>query len=224
MMDNSDDGRRDFMLREYENLPALIAHWDSHFWQKSQWFFAVESVLLAAVGVAFKDTFLSAVTATRPAFLFLIASCVFNFWICYVWFRTNRSNREFLGPLLKRARDIEEAILKDETGTFSAQRKSLTSPESERHSSHRWENHLPSGFALAWAAALLAVGLYSDSFCVALGTLTVSLVAVLLLEYYHPSVKSNVMRTHAATLANNGLRRIFGPARCSLALSAQPNR
>jgi hypothetical protein len=182
----SDKPVLDFRCREYQNLPALIAHWDTHFWQKSQWFFAVESVLLGAVGVAFKDTFLSGVAPTRPAFLLLVASCVFNFWICYVWFRTNRSNREFLGPLLERARKIEAAILEDNTGTFSAQRESLTSPEHVRHSSHRWENHLPSGFALAWAAVLLAAALYGDRFCLALGTLALSLVALLLLEHFHP--------------------------------------
>ncbi len=186
MTDISDKSRLDFMCREYANLPALIAHWDAHFWKKSQWFFAVESVLLAAVGVAFKDTFLSGVAPARAAFLFLVASCVFNFWICYVWFRTNRSNREFLGPLLQRARAIEAAILENDTGTFSAQRKSLASPKNERHSSHRWENHLPSGFALAWAAALLAAALYSDRFCLALSMLTLSLVALLLLEHFHP--------------------------------------
>jgi hypothetical protein len=91
-----------------------------------------------------------------------------------------------LGPLLQRARDIETAILGDNAGTFSAQQKSLTLSAHERHSSHRWENHLPSGFALAWAAALLAAALYDHRLCLALSTLTLSLVALLLLEHFHP--------------------------------------
>ena len=186
MTDTSDKPGLDFRCREYGNLPALIAHWDGHFWQKSQWFFAVESVLLAAVGVGFKETFLSGVPPARPAFLLLVASCVFNFWICYGWFRTSRSNREYLSPILKRARAIEAAILEDDTGTFSAQQKSLNLPEHERHSSNRWETHLPSGFALVWAAALLAAAVYGDRLCLALSILFLSLVALLLIEHFHP--------------------------------------
>ena len=187
MTDTSDRPGLDFKCREYENLPALIAHWDGQFWQQSQWFFGVESVLLGAVGVALKDTFLSGAAPSRPAFLLLVSFCVFNFWICYVWFRTNRSNREYLDPLLRRARAIEAAILENnDTGTFSAQQGSLTLPEHERHSAHRWVIHLPSGFALAWAAALLAAALYGHRFCLALSTLTLSLVALLLLEHFVP--------------------------------------
>ena len=186
MSDSSERAKLDFRRREYTNLPALIAHWDTHFWQKSQWFFAVESVLLAAVGIAFKDTFLAGEAPKKQAFLVLVGACVFNFWLCYVWFRTNRSNREFLGPLLVRARDIEKAILGDDTGTFSAQRQSLISAKHERHSSHRWENHLPSGFAAAWMAALLAATWYIGRFRFALGGLAFSLLVLLLIERFHP--------------------------------------
>jgi hypothetical protein len=91
-----------------------------------------------------------------------------------------------LDPLLRRACEIEKAILENDIGTFSAQKKSLALPEHERHSSKRWETHLPSGFALAWAVALLAAALYGGRFCLALSTLTVSLVALLLLERFHP--------------------------------------
>jgi hypothetical protein len=185
-MNTSEKPEVDFWRLEYENLPALIAHWDAHFWQKSQWFFAVESALLGAVGFALKDTFLSGVAPARPTLLFLVAACVFNFWICYVWFRTNRTNREYLDPLLERGREIEAAHLKDEIGTFSAQKRFQTLPKHRRHSSRRWEKHLPSGFALAWAALLLAAALYSNRFWLALGTLSLSLVVLLLLERFHP--------------------------------------
>lgn len=183
MMDTPNKSQLDFMCQEYENFPALIAHWDSHFWNKSQWFFAAESVLLGAVGYAFKDAFLSGIAPARPAFIFLVAACVFNFWICYVWFRTNRSNREYLGTLLPRARAIEEAILGDKTGTFSTQRESLH----QRHSSSRWEIHLPSGFALAWVLALITAARFCRFyFCWALITLALSLIALLLIERFHP--------------------------------------
>ena len=53
-----------FMESEYKNLSALITHWDSHFWQKSQFFFTVEAALLAGVGVAFKKV----LSQVRPRF------------------------------------------------------------------------------------------------------------------------------------------------------------
>jgi hypothetical protein len=160
--------RRDFLLREYENLPQLIAHWDAHFWQKSQFFFAVESLLLAAVAVAFRQTFLKGAPPTLQEFRALIGLSVFNFWLCYVWFRTNRSNREFLGPLLTRARAIERALAAgsdfktaEDRPTFTVQWQSLREPPRDRHSSHWWENHLPTGFALSWVAALVTAAYFS---------------------------------------------------------------
>lgn len=185
MSDNSDP-RLEFKRLEYSNLPALIAHWDAHFWHKSQWFFGVESLILAAVGIAFKDTFLDGFAPKRPGFFFLVGSCVFNFWICYVWFRTNRANREFLTPLLHRAREIETEFLKNEMGTFSAQQNSLTGWKHAQHSSHQWENHLPSGFALAWAVGLLVAALHGDHLDWALGTLMLVFLVVLLFECFHP--------------------------------------
>jgi hypothetical protein len=177
------------MCREYESLPALIAIWGNLSWQKSQFFFAVESVFLAGIGVALKDTFVEGKAPAPAAFLMLVGACVFNFWICYVWFRTNRSNREYLNPLLQRAQEIEVALLNDKAdkATFSAQSRSLREPERKRHSSERWERHLPTGFAAAWAAALLAAAAHGPYCGWALGTLVPSLLALLLFELFHPS-------------------------------------
>jgi hypothetical protein len=176
----------EFIRAEYSSLPALIAHWDGHFWQKSQFFFAVESVMLAAIGVAFEKVFLEGAPLSRPGYWVLIFACFFNFWLCYVWFRTNRSNREFLGPLFKRARDIERLPLEDDDGTFTAQHCSLNAPEHVRHSAHRWENHLPTGFALAWSAALVAGGFHSERWVGSLVALGVALIALRVIERVHP--------------------------------------
>jgi hypothetical protein len=188
--------RRDFLLREYANLPQLIAHWDAHFWQKSQFFFAVESLLLAAVAVGFRQTFLEGEPPSLQKFHDLVALSVFNFWLCYVWFRTNRSNREFLGPLLRRARAIECALaalskskdgLPEDQPTFTAQWQSLHEPRRDRHSSHWWENHLPTGFALSWVVVLITVASSShERLCWTLLTVLLALLTLVLVEVLHP--------------------------------------
>jgi len=188
MTNACDDPSHQFMCREYEHLPALIALWGGLSWQKTQFFFGVESVFLAGIGVALKETFIEGRVPAHPAFLMLMGASVFNFWICYVWFRTNRSNREYLNPLLQRACEIEVALL-NETATFSVQRKSLRAPERKRHSSEWWERHLPTGFAIAWAATLLAAASHGPYWGWALTTLLPSLLALLLFERCHPSRK-----------------------------------
>ena len=55
-----------------------------------------------------------------------------------------------------------------------------------RHSSHLWENHLPSGFAFAWEAGLIAAASYGDRLGVAVTVLTGSLIALGLVEAFHP--------------------------------------
>ena len=186
MTNPCDDPAHHLMCREYDNLPALIALWGGLSWQKNQFFFGVESVLLAGIGVVLKDTFVYGNAPPPPAFQMLMGASVFNFWICYVWFRTNRSNRNYLSPLLLRARELEVALLND-TATFSAQLKYLLEPTRKRQTSERWERHLPTGFAVAWAAALLAAASHGPFWGLAFSTLLPSLLALVLFERFHPS-------------------------------------
>ena len=190
------DHQRDFLLREYQNLPQLIAHWDAHFWQKSMFFFAVESLLLTAMAFTFREIFLKGVPPTIQEFHCLIGLSLFNFWLCYVWFRTNRSNREFLDPLLTRARVIEHALAAssdvktaEDRQTFTVQWQSLCEPPRDRHSSRRWENHLPTGFALSWVAALVTVAYISPerlNLCCAMCTVLLAVLTLVLVEVFHP--------------------------------------
>lgn len=185
-METPEELRLNFMRQEYENLPALIALYGSLQWQKSQWFFAVESLQLGGIGYVFKNTILSGIAPSRSALLLLAAACIFNFWICYVWFRTSRTTRKYLSPLLLRGGEIEAAILKDPKGTFSSQKTYLNSAKYERHSSSAWEVHLPSGIAFVWAAALLASTTYGGHFYLALSILSLFLITLLLVERFHP--------------------------------------
>jgi hypothetical protein len=177
-----DANPRDFHLAEYENLPALIAHWDSHVWSKSNWFFGVQSLLLGAAGIAFKDHLLVETTLpTRRSLGALIILAFFNLWLCYVWFRTNRSNREYLKPLFERARAIETAALGDGQGTFNFQLERLNAIGG-KHSSSRWETHLPSGFGIAWAVMLVSVSLGGGAAYIAVA-LAACLLALILLVW-----------------------------------------
>ena len=185
-----DEKQRKVLILEYGNLPGLIAHWDAHFWHKSQFFFAVKSLLLGAVGVAFRETFLKGVPLGSQGLWVLVGVCIFNYWICYVWFRTNRSNREFLGPLFERARWIEKCLLEGQPGTFIAQWTALLDPKRDRHSAHWWENHLPTVFAVAWTAVLLAGGTTFPPSCEYFWIpwcLVVAVIAsVVCVELFHP--------------------------------------
>lgn len=190
MTKHCDDPSHQLMCREYASLPALIVFWGGLSWQKNQFFCSVESILLAGIGVALKDTFIGGKDPTESAFLMLTIACVFNFWICYVWFRTNRTNRDYLTPLLLRACTIEGA-LGDRTATFSAQQGFLQDSKRNRHSAEWWERHLPTGFAVAWAAALLIGASYGQYWGWAFSTLVLSLLILLLLELFHPSRAGN---------------------------------
>jgi hypothetical protein len=175
------DPQHELLYREYDNLPALIALYGNLSWQKSQFFFTVESIAFAGVGVAFKNTFLEGATPAGPALFLLIVVCVFNFWLCYVWFNTNRRNREYLNPLVQRGRAIEVA-LKADKATHSAQWTFLESLPKRRYRTSWWELHIPTGFALAWSFALLTAAWHAHHFCWALGILIASLCALWVIE------------------------------------------
>jgi uncharacterized membrane protein len=179
------DPSHDFMIREYESLPALIAFWGNLTWQKSQFFFAVEAVALAGIGTALRETFVDGKTLGFEPFMLLLCASLFNFWLCYVWFRTNRSNREYLTPLLQRAREIEDALAGGEA-TFGTQWKYLREPERERHGSERWERHLPTGLASIWAAALVVGASHGAWRCEVAGALLAAVIVVALAEAVHP--------------------------------------
>src|SRR5260370_29496370 len=150
-----DNPKHQLIFHEYDNLTSHIALYGNLSWKKSQFFFAVESIAFAGVGVAFRDTFLKGASPEATALFLFIVVCLFNFWLCYVWFNTNRRNREYLDPLLKRARRIEKKLGHVEA-MYSAQRKSVESLMSKRKiRTSQFERHIPSGFALAWAVALL---------------------------------------------------------------------
>lgn len=145
-----------FRALEYEQLTGLITHWDGHTWHKSNFFFAVETVMLGGMGIAFQSQFVNGVPAGFSQLMLFTAVAMFNMWLCYVWFRTSRSNRDYLRPLFIRARVIE-AELGDERGVYTDQRNFIEDAKLSQHGSSGYEIHVPNVFALAWLVAWMAL-------------------------------------------------------------------
>ena len=157
------DPQHQLIFHEYDNLTAHVALYGNLSWQKSQFFFAVESIAFAGVSVGFKDTFLRGTIPQTPALLLLIVVCLFNLWLCYVWFSTNRRNREYLEPLLHRAREIEHTLNHDDA-TYSVQWSVLEAKPKRRVRTSVLERHIPTGFAIAWTIILLAGSWHGQHF------------------------------------------------------------
>jgi hypothetical protein len=156
--------RAELLMREYETITTQIVHWDTFFWHKGQFFLAIESVLLAVM----TQQLTSEVTDTipmLPVMFFMIAGVtLFNLFLCYVWFRTNRSNHEYLKVRFERALQLEdEPELRGVVQLYHLQLATLRSPKYVKHSSSMWERHLPSAFMLAWIAVLAVASFDSTS-------------------------------------------------------------
>ncbi len=141
---------RDILLKEYESLVTQLIHWDSLFWTKSQFFLVIESAFIAVVLQAFKEQVTTASNKLPPALLclFLVAG-LFNIYLCYVWFRTNRRNREYIRQRIERALQIESEL--GVLHTFTDAKQKLP----KGHGSANWETHLPTGFIIIWVVLLL---------------------------------------------------------------------
>ena len=142
---------QDILLREYENVVKQIIHWDTHFWTKSQFFLVIESAFVAATLQVFREQVTAQAKLPLLVFLslFLVAG-FFNIFLCYVWFRTNRRNREFLRLRFERAREIESEL--GTLQTFTNDVKKLP----KGHGSATWEIHLPTGFIVVWVLLMIA--------------------------------------------------------------------
>lgn len=133
------------LLEEYKGLIPQIVHWDSHFWNKSKFFLTIESAFLVGSLYALKEYLIMNNTIPKSLFLLLLIVVAFNLYLSYVWFRTNRRNREYLELRFQRAREIEEKLGKVmEIFTNDP----LKLPRCHRGAS--WEIHLATCFAAVW--------------------------------------------------------------------------
>jgi len=102
-------------------------------------------------------------------FPMLVAIMLFNIFLCYVWFRTNRSNREYLKVRFERALQIEDdPDMSNVIQLYHLQQLILKDSRYAKHSSSWWETQLPSAFMIAWFAIVIAGAFDSDSFVFAI--------------------------------------------------------
>jgi len=139
--------RENLLLEEYKGLIPQIIHWDSHFWNKSKFFLIFESAFLGGTLIALRESVVVEEVFPFPLFIALIGVVALNLYLSYVWFRTNRRNREFLELRFRRAREVEA-----ELGSVQKLFRNDLQLLSSAHSSARWEIHLATGFAVVWVA------------------------------------------------------------------------
>jgi len=152
-------------MKEYEVIGAQIEHWDTFFWVKSNFFLVIESALLAVI-VTQLNTSLLTINHFQPMIFYLsISVTLFNLFLCYVWFRTNRSNHEYLMVRFNRALQIENDLtLEGVVQLYHFQQDMLSHPGYIKHSSSWWEVHLPLAFMFAWIMSLTATAYDSHLF------------------------------------------------------------
>jgi hypothetical protein len=142
---------QEMLLREYQSLIPQITHWDSHFWTKSQFFMVIESAFLAIILQGIKNQITPQNKPSSLLFYIFFFIGAFNIYLCYVWFRTNRRNREYLILRFERAIQIE-AELGGMLRTFTTDLEKLP----KGHGSATWEIHLATGFIIVWLTLMVA--------------------------------------------------------------------
>jgi len=144
------------LLQEYQSAVSQIIHWDSLFWTKSRFFLVIESAFIAVILHTFKEIVVVPQEELLPTFLSLLVFVgLLNVYLCYVWFRTNRRNREYLRLRFERVRPIE--------GEFDEVLKTFTYQEENMHEGHGsagWETHLPTVFIATWVGLVAVAAVY----------------------------------------------------------------
>lgn len=184
-----DSNKHDFLLAQYSAVSDQIVHWDTFFWNKSQFFLAVESVAILGIGNWFVEraSTLAQNTAASEAVefgveLFLIfgAAALLNIYLCVVWLRTGTRNRHFLNMRFDIGRKMEE-ILKIEPGLYTYQDWKLYKKKLSGPPSHRFEILIPVAFKVVWFLILgYLVTLYIPGKCTAVGVLLWGIFLVLI--------------------------------------------
>jgi hypothetical protein len=97
----------ELLMKEYEACATMIVHWDEFFYETSRFYLFIESALLA-VAFSLLTAQLVDEKPMRPELITLfVCLTLFNLVLCYIWFRANRSNREYLRVGFIRALEIE---------------------------------------------------------------------------------------------------------------------
>ena len=150
-MKNTKPRKTDIYLIEYENVVKQFIHWDSHFWQKHQFFFVIESAFILGGSKLIIDELIKANSpgASRiptEVFYLSLSLAILNLFLCIVWLKTSLRNRIYIDSRIQRANELEGLIKPAAMATFSSpQMVNL-----ESRGAARWENTMPIAFMTIW--------------------------------------------------------------------------
>jgi hypothetical protein len=148
--------QEELLMKEYEAVTALIVHWDKFFYETSKFYLIIESALLAIVISRLSDELADKQPMLQQLIFLVIFITLLNLFLCYVWFRANRSCREYLKVTFNRALQIEnDPILKGIIQLYHFEQDSLSQKRYVNHSSSWWEVNVPIVFMIAWSACLI---------------------------------------------------------------------
>jgi hypothetical protein len=177
--------KQELLLKEYEIISTQVIHWDKFFWDKSQFFLAIESLMLVGISQVVIGEISNKSPIALRIYSFLLIAIVFNIFLCYVWFRANRSNREYLQVRYNRAKEIEMELGGNAIKIFQYQDRFLREPKQVKHSSKIWEIQIPMVFTLGWFILLGYIGDETDVrflFLLTLGIIALCVITILFIE------------------------------------------
>ena len=156
MAKNTKPTKTDIYLNEYENVVKQFIHWDVHFWQKHQFFFAIEAAFILGGSKLLLDELAKPISQVGPrssAEMLFLALCmaILNFFLCFVWLKTSLRSRMYIDSRIERAKELEKLIKPAVMATFS----STQMLNLEKQKASRWENTMPKAFMGVWLLLIL---------------------------------------------------------------------
>ncbi len=160
-----DAEERDLFLAQYKAVSDQIIHWDTFFWSKSRFFLAVEGVAIFGVGKWLVDQIRTEKTPTKnvmslmpvlseQVFWIFATAIVLNVFLCIVWLRTGRRNREFLNTRFEVGRAMEEYAKSNPVFWLYTYTEWKIKAKMRGPSSHPLEIGIPMAFLIAWLVIL----------------------------------------------------------------------
>lgn len=150
--------RDELLIRDYEITAQHVLHFDKQFYETSRFFLLIEAALFAAFVDRLSNELIAGEHIPTEMLLFVIVIIFSNLSLCYIWFRTNRTYREFLEISYKRAMEIEsKSALGGIPGLYITQQDMMKEKGYKSHSSNWWEIRVPIVFMIAWILSLILV-------------------------------------------------------------------
>lgn len=138
------------LLEKYKLLATQIIHWDTLFWSKSKFFLGIQTAFLALFGAAGTVAFKHPLFSKPMVDIGLVLVGVFNFYLCFVWYKTNVRNLQYRKFKIDEFREIERRL--PVLTIFDPHTVRRYLPPSD--SSSDWEKFMPLAFGFVWVFGL----------------------------------------------------------------------